>query len=163
MLFNSAFGGCTMDAAIRTPVKNYQDYGWILLFIVALLQSISGTFLLLFSGAEVFESDTGVAWTELLNVFPSVAEQYSMAQQSSLVTSLAVGLFSLAVTYFAFRDGQRWAWYTMWLLPASMIPGTVLLAQTENQAGIAILGGAFIALAAAGLLISYRKFYPRQA
>lgn len=151
-----------MGIAEQTSVKTNRNYGWMLLFIVALLQSISGAFLLLFSGAEVFENDTGVAWAELMNVYPSVAAQFSMTQQSSLVTSLAVGLFSLAVTYFAFREGQRWAWYTMWLLPASMAPGTISLAQTENQAGFAVLGGVFILFAVAGLLISWRKFFPRQ-
>ncbi len=53
----------------------------------------------------MFEGDTGLAWTELSSVFPTVATQFTMAQQSSLVTTLAVGLFSLAVTYFAFRKG----------------------------------------------------------
>ncbi len=72
---------------------------------MALLQALSGLFLLISSGPEVFEGDTGAAWTELSNVFPTVATQFTMAQQSFLVTTLAVGLFSLAVTYFAFRTG----------------------------------------------------------
>jgi hypothetical protein len=79
-----------------------------------------------------------------------------MAQQSSLVATLAVGLFSLAVTYFAFRTGLG-----MVDPAASMVPGTVSLARTENQAGFAVLGGAIVLLAVAGLLISMRVFFPK--
>jgi LPXTG-motif cell wall-anchored protein len=143
--------------------KVSQNYGWIHLFLVASIQTLTILLLAVFSGPDTFQADTGIAWTELSSAYPSVATQFSMAQQSSLVTTLAVGLFSLAVTYFAFRSGQRWAWFAMWILPASMILGNVSLAQTENQAGIAVLVGAFILLAVAGLLLSYRKFFQKQA
>lgn len=151
-----------MNSTNLTIGKTIQNYGWVLLFIVAFLQSLSGLFLLVFSGPEVFEGDTGVSWFELSHVFPSVAAQFTMAQQSALVGSLAIGLFSMAVITFAFRERQRWSWLTMWILPVSMVPGTVSLARTENQAGIALFGGSFVLLAVAGLLLSFRAFFPRK-
>lgn len=132
--------------------------GWSLLLFVAFIQVLSASMLLISNKPAVFESDTGVAWAELNRVFPTVASQFSGAQQSSLVMTLAAGLLSLGIIYFAFRERQRWAWFTMWILPAAMIPGTISLALTENQAGIAVLGGALILLAVVGLLISYRDF-----
>ncbi len=137
------------------------NYGWIPLILVALLQTLASLFLLLFSGPDVFESDTGVAWAELVSAFPSAATQFEIAQQASLVGNLFIGLFAAAVTFFAYRTGQRWAWYAMWLLPASMAPGTISLALSETQAGSAIFGGSFIVIAVAGLLVSYRAFYPK--
>ncbi len=143
------------DARTRTP------YGWIILFVVALLQMTASFFLLLARGPEIFEADTGVAWAELVQQYPTVAAQFAMAQEASLVANLALGLLSLLVVYFSFRDGQRWAWFAMWILPASMVPGTISLLRTENQAGTAVFGGVFILLAVAGLLISYPTFFAK--
>ena len=94
-----------MSTSNQMTGKSNQNYGWVLLFIVALLQALSALFLLISIGPELFKGDTGVAWAELSSVFPTVATQFTMAQQSSLVSTLAVVLFSLAVTYFAFRTG----------------------------------------------------------
>lgn len=140
-----------------------QNYGWVLLFVVALLTTLSGLFVWIGSGPATFEADTGVAWDELSRVFPSVATQFATAQQGSLVGTIAVGLFALAITYFPFRGGQRWAWFTMWVLPAFMVPGSVSLARTENQAAIAFLGVAFILIAVAGQVLSIRAFFPKRA
>ncbi len=132
------------------------NFGWILLFGISFLQTLSAGFLLVFSSEGTFEADTGVSWAELTRIYPTVATQFTMAQQASLVATVAVGLFSLLVTYFPFREGQRWAWFAMWILPVSILPGIISLAQTENQAGIALFGGAFILVAITGLVISYR-------
>ena len=132
-----------------------QNPGRIILFAVALLQTVTVLSLLLFSGSETFEADTGVAWAELVQAYPTVAIQFEMAQQASLVANLAIGLFSLLIVYFAIRQGQRWAWYAMWILPVSMVPGTISLLRTENQASVAVFGGVFILIAVIGLLLLY--------
>jgi hypothetical protein len=149
-----------MSSSSITTVQTRQKAGWVLVFGVALLQTISAGFLLLFSGPATFESDTGVSWAELSGAFPTVADQFSGAQQASLVATLALGLVSLSVTYFALRDGQRWAWFTMWLLPASMIPGMVSLAQSESQVGVAVFAGGLILVAVVGLVLSYGQIRP---
>jgi hypothetical protein len=146
-----------MSHSTITKSGTQQRVGWVLVFGVAFLQTLAAGFLLLFSGPGTFESDTGVSWDELSSVFPTVADQFSGAQQASLVATLALGLISLAVTYFALRHAQRWAWFTLWILPASMIPGIISLAQSENQAGAAVFGAALVLLATAGLILSFRR------
>ncbi len=137
-------------------IRTKQNAGWMLIFVVALLPALSAIFLLAFSGSRTFEEDTGVSWSELSSTFPTVATQFTIVQQASLVATLAVGLQSLAITYFALRKGQRWAWFAAWILPAYMLPGIVGLARTENQAGVALFGGAFVLISVAGLAISFR-------
>lgn len=137
-------------------IRTKRNSGWMLIFGVAFLQTLSSTFLLAFSGSQTFEADTGVAWSELSSTFPTVATQFTIVQGASLVATLAVGVLSLAITYFALRKGQRWAWFAAWILPANMLPGIMGLAQTENQAGVALSGGAFVLIAVVGLAISYR-------
>ena len=135
--------------------------GKTLLLVVAGLQALSALMLLVGSGPGTFESDTGVPMEDLINNYPTVATQYLMAQQSSLVTTLTTGLFALAILVFAFKASQNWAWYSMWILPASMIPGTISLARTENQAGVAVFGAIIILLAVLGLALSYRGIFKK--
>jgi len=102
------------DEDIRTK----RNSGWMLIFGVAFLQTLSATFLLAFSGSQTFEADTGVAWSELSSTFPTVATQFTIVQGASLVATLAVGLLSLSIIYFGLRKGRRWAWFAAWILPA---------------------------------------------
>jgi len=139
-----------------------RNSGWVLVFVVAVIRTLGGLMLLLFSGPATFEGDTGIAWSELNDVYPTVATQFSTAEEAALIGSLAIGLFSLAVTYFALRDGQRWAWWTMWILPASLLPSILSLAQMGEQAWVAVFGGVVVLLAAVGLLLSYRVAFPKR-
>jgi len=139
------------------------NWGWVLVFVVAAVRTLGGLMLLLFSGPATFEGDTGIAWSELNDVYPTVATQFSTAQQAALIGSLAIGLFSLAIAYFALRDGQRWAWWILWILPASLLPSILSLAQMGEQAWVAVFGGLVALLAAVGLLISYRVAFPRKS
>jgi len=141
-------------------IGQLKSKGWILLMLVSSLQTVGGLFQLMANREEVFEADTGVAWSALSEAFPTVATQFAMSNQGSLFGATAVGLFSLAVTYFALREGQRWSWFAMWILPAYMTPGIISLARTENQRAFAVFGGVILLLAIVGLLTSYPSGRP---
>lgn len=146
-----------MEISNAGVIESKQNFGWILVLAVAALQVLSAAMLLIGSGPGTFEADTGVAWNELLTAYPTVADQFLMAQQASLVGNLGLGLVSIAVALFALRNGERWAWFIMWILPASMVPGMLNLAATETQGGVAVFAGLIILIAVVGLLISYRS------
>lgn len=144
-----------MDNLTNSSGRTSRNFGWVLVFIVAILQTLSSLFLLFGNRAETFEIDTGIAWVDLIAVFPTVAEQFENAQQAATAGSLAIGIMSIAIVLFALRKGAVWAWFTMWLMPLYMLPGTISLAQSDDPAWVAVMGGAFILLAVAGLLISF--------
>ncbi|HUF37761.1 MAG TPA: hypothetical protein VMN57_04500 [Anaerolineales bacterium] len=144
-----------METLENSSEKPSTHFGWVLVLIVAILQALSSFFLLFGNSVETFEVDTGIAWTELIEVFPTVATQVEMSQQSSTAGSLVIGLMSIAIILFALRKGDVWAWFTMWLMPLFMLPGTISLAQSDNPAWVAVMGGGLILLAALGLLISF--------
>ena len=85
-----------MDSLNVSHTESRQNLGWVPVFGVALLQALSATFLLAFSGPGTFESDTGVRWDELVSVFPTVADQFTGAQQASGVRLWACFLPSSA-------------------------------------------------------------------
>ena len=142
--------------------KSRPNLGSLLLFAVALLQSIVTLFFLLFSPAEVqFEGNTGVAWEELSRAYPTVAAEFAMIRFANLLANLAMGLFSLAVLYFPFREGQRWAWFAMWMLPAYLALVAISRAQNGNDPALVLMAGLLILISVAGLVISYPSFFRR--
>jgi len=135
--------------------------GKTLLFLFAGLQALTSLMLMFTSGPSTFEADTGVAWEELTSVFPTVATQFLGTQQASLIANLGMALLGIAILIFAFEKPQRWAWYSMWVLPASALPGTIQLANTETQWGVAIFAGILILMAVLGLVFSYREIFEK--
>ncbi len=73
---------------------------------------------------------------------------------------LGLSLFATSIAYFPYRRGERWAWYTMWIVPAVMILATLREFATD-QPGIGLLYLGFTALALVGLLLPFRVFFPR--
>lgn len=142
-----------------TLAASTRNIGWLLLVGVALMVVLTAPMFLLSSGQREFEGNTGVAWAEFSQQYPTVALQYTLMRRNVVTFSLVFGLFSLAVASFAFRAGQRWAWFTMWLLPAAMAAGGLSLAQNANTLSVAIMGSLFILAAVAGLLLSIPGFF----
>ena len=76
------------------------------------------------------------------------------------VASIGMGLFGVMITVFAYRRGERWAWYILWYYPifwsahflGGLPPGQDHIHQIV-----------FIILSLAGLLIPVREFFPREA
>jgi hypothetical protein len=69
------------------------------------------------------------------------------------VTWVAFSILVLAVTLISYRKGERWAWYSLWLVPTMSLLYFVLvpdLLQNLVQAVISVVG----------LLIGYRRFFP---
>lgn len=144
-------------------VNSFHKYGRILLLISAAVP----TFLALFvsgiyvssGGHDFMLDDFGSAWVVLSRDYPHVAEEFIHMQKEILVAYLAIGLLSLAIIYFPFRDGQRWSWFILWLLPTSMLEGTIHEFQVESGFGIVSFS---MLLSIIGLMISYQNFFPRE-
>jgi hypothetical protein len=137
-------------------------YGRILLFILSILYTLLILFvigIMLVSGEDEFMlDDFGGAWIMLTKQYPNVAEDFLHAMKSNLITSLGVGLFSLTILKFAFKHGERWAWFIMWVLPLSMIED--ILYGISKGFGFEYFFGGLVVIATLGLLISYRAVYP---
>jgi hypothetical protein len=90
---------------------------------------------------------------------------FTRTQGSALVH---MGVIETAVLLFAFRRDLRWAWWTMWLLPAwaagifvfCLVAG-VVPGQTPPPPMLS--GPVFAVLAAAVLVVSAPRFFRRDA
>lgn len=142
--------------------KAYQRYAWVLLFLLGTLLVVN---IVVVAGVEdhtqQFQEDTGTTWQEFAAAYPGVADAYVQNQHLLFLCFASVALFAVIITYFGFRNGNRWAWYAMWLLPA-MLAVTTILVIPARQTELPILYGGFTLVAVIGLLLAFRGFFPRQ-
>ena len=153
----------TISSASQTAETILQRHGWIFLFVLEILLALNILLVIAIAeGPEDFEADTGVAWAEFSEAYPTVATAFKLEQRVAFTGYLGLTLFALGITFFAFRNGLRWAWYTMWILPG-VLAVTAALFVPSDQPNLATYYGGFAGVAVIGLLLPIRKFFPKSA
>ena len=69
----------------------------------------------------------------------------------------AFNLYAFLVIYIPFRRGEKWAWYTTWLLPIGLAVPAVISGNN-----IAIFYYAAAAVCVLGLLLTMRNFFSHE-
>jgi hypothetical protein len=136
--------------------KTYKRAGWIILFILGILMAINSLFFgLLGVTPEIFEFDTGVAWTNFASDYPAVAAHLDLETRLNGSGFFGVALFAAALAFFGVRRDERWAWKVLWIFPGILTLGSVWFFM-HNRPGLGFfyIGAAGIAIL--GLLLSSR-------
>ena len=153
-----------MSNAVQQSEKVYQKRAWLILFVLGILLTLNALiFAVMGTTPAIFEVDTGVAWSEFSTAYPTVAVAVDLETQLNGTGYFGTALFATLVTFFGFRKGERWAWYTLWVLPLVLGLGAVWFATHNQPGGLSIFYGITALIAVAGLLLPIRKFFPRQA
>lgn len=146
----------------NTPERWYQRFAWVILFVLGILLVVN---ILVVAGvadpATEFQDDTGTSWQAFEAAYPGVANAYMLNQRLLFANFGSLTLFALAVTYFAFRKGQRWAWFAMWLFAATLTLTGILFDPLKRPDPGAVYA-VFAAVTVVGLLLPIRKFFPKQ-
>jgi len=95
---------------------------------------------------------------------PRAFRMYDFTLRGGGLSLVVLGTLMTAILLFAFRRGQHWAWWTMWVLPAWAIAADVLILVIGLAPGQApppplISGPIFAVLASAILLVSAPRFF----
>ena len=139
----------------------YEKYAWTLLFAFGIFALFFASFSLLgmTGDPQQTQSTTRMTAGEIAGSSPRIANYIEGQERYVGVSILTVVVFGNAVVAVPYRKGEKWAWYVMWMLPVFLIGVTV------NDL---ILGGALWALgpflvivSLLGLLLPYRKFFPK--
>ncbi len=146
--------------------KAYEKHAWILLFapgfvafIVAITFLLSGFGIIGFADPDLLKNN-GVTWNEVVAGSPGLANVI-------LTLLILVGIFFVGFTTFvmvisrvSYRRGERWAWYALWYFPIV----TAYLASIALSHGAAtgiLLSTPLLIMSLLGLLLPYRKFFPK--
>ncbi len=131
------------------PERAYEKYAWILLFASGTISLIS-------------------ALRNILLPTPSNSGLPAIGGQVTGSFILGMNVFSVAIILKAFRRGERWAWYVLWFNPVLWISHFIVLGLQGHwsDAGVFDLDIDVILLltilSLIGLLLPYRKFFPRR-
>ena len=147
-----------MDTRIE---KGYVKYAWIIFFVFGFLAVITAPILL--SGRPPDppspEGTTGLTLPEMDTRIPGILGYISSISTQLGNFMLAMGVLLMGIAAVPYRKGEKWAWYTCWILPV------LLVIQLVNSRGGLGWQADFVGLlvALAGLFMPYRKFFPKQA
>ena len=122
--------------ALRTE-KAYEKYAWVLLLLTGIF-GIPPTFFNLIAPSE------------------ATLETFLTGLGLLVYTVLTIGISATS-----YRKGKRWSWIALWYVPVLL----GMAAYMQFAAGYTLQqnGGVFVVgLSIAGLLLPYRKFFPKK-
>jgi hypothetical protein len=118
--------------------RRYEMYGWVILSASAILGIIAAVL-----------TAIPPAYMELSN--PFFEGTYAVMAALGII-SVGFNVFALVMIVVPYRRGERWAWYTLWLLPLMWLSQFVLAPDLRYYLVLAIM-------TTAGLILPYRRFF----
>ncbi len=144
--------------------RPYEKYAWVVFLFLGLLWVVVGL-VQVFSPDELLETDaqliTDMSWSELKASSPVATDLVRFHYGGMGLLKTSWSLFVLAITLTGYRRGEKWAWYTLWLAPLILVWSAfynVIFVGDVNQA---LQWIPVTSVSLLGLLLPYRKFFPR--
>jgi hypothetical protein len=127
---------------------------WIILAAVAILTTLSGLFVAITPAGSQTDLN-GRTWDEFASGDPEVAALFSMQLALVGISFAAFSIFGAITAVVPYRNGKRWAWFLLWLLPLVYGVVSVKMLTGGYQVGYYYLGLFVTSLIA--LLIPVRR------
>ena len=150
-----------------TPTQKeraYVKYGWVVYLFLGLLWLWVGL-TQVFDPQQLLDNEaqhiTSISWSELEASSPEAAELARFVFGSVGVLKTSWSLLLLAIILIPFRRGEKWAWYTLWLAPATLVGQGLWYSVYLGDFNEMLKYTGILTVALVGLLLPYRKFFPR--
>ena len=142
------------------PDKVYQKYAWLILFVVGLLTVLSSPIGLLGNppNPPSAEGTTGLSLDQIASRVPGIMDYIGSISRQLGNFMLGFGVLTTAIAAVPYRKGEKWSWYASWVLPVFVLIQLV----NSNWGYLWQLDFAFMFLVLAGLVLPYRKFFPKK-
>jgi hypothetical protein len=142
-------------------MRRVRDGTWVIFLVLGILGAMTAPILL--SGRVPNppspETTTGLTFEQMVARVPGLETYVASISRQLGNFMLVAGVLMAMVAAVPFRRGERWAWWSMWTVPV------LLLIQFVNsnfgRGWWEDLG--LLPVTIAGLLLPYRKFFPRRA
>jgi len=149
----------------------FNKHGWKILIGISIIFGLFGLGDLIQgmnADTAIAESILGIPWEEARESHPEAADLIDLQVRAGGAQLLLVSVLSIVVCLVGYRRGERWAWYTFWIFPAWMISIFMLFFTADRQPHMPapppmLSAPIFLAIAVLVLLLSYRKFFPKQS
>ena len=143
----------------------YEKHAWIIFFVFGLLAAIAsrGQLLGMSPNPPSSEVTTGLTLDQIAARTPGILDYIGSIDRQLGNFMLATGVLVMGIAAFPYRRGEKWAWYTCWIIPILVIIQIVNSFLSTPGGGLGWqLDFAFIFVALAGLFMPYRKFFPKE-
>lgn len=138
---------------------------WVLFLVLGVLEIVFGAGDMIVgieNDPAILISATGRTPAELKAQDPLIYNAMDNQQRIIGLSFLMNGALVSIVSFTAFRQGARWAWFTLWIIPAGMVFGVVSSYKTrlpgESLAPPFYSGSLFAVLTMVWLALSHRKY-----
>lgn len=149
-----------------TNEKFYEKYAWIIFLIIGIMILIAAIPHMLGINTDpgLVQTISGQTIGELKVSNPMFFNLYNFYFSSGGLSDLGVAFFVVIISLFAYRSGQKWAWYSFWFVPLFFLGFVFLSVSLPNESKSSLIPPLiiFIVLSIVGLLLPFRKFFPKK-
>ncbi len=144
--------------------RTYEKYGWVVFLALGLLWLVVGLNQA-FTPDALMENDAlhimGMSLSELEALSPEAALFVRWLTGALGMLKTSWSFLVLAITMTGYRKGEKWAWYTLWLVPALLVGRGVFNSVFLGDINEMLQWIPITTITLFGLLLPYRKFFPR--
>lgn len=147
--------------------KAYERHAWII-FLVFGLGAVFGGLIILSGVVQVdppsAERTTGLTLDQIAARVPGMDAYVSGLARQLGNFMIAMGVLLTAVAAVPFRRGERWAWYACLIMPVLVfiqLANSFAIYDFASGGSLWQLDLASLVVVLAGLLMPYRKFFPK--
>ncbi|MEW5747929.1 MAG: hypothetical protein AB1793_03950 [Candidatus Thermoplasmatota archaeon] len=148
--------------------KIYEKYAWIIFSALGAIILVSAVPHALGYNTDpaLVESIAGISIDDLKESDPMFFALYDFYFRSGGLSDLGFAFLLTVISATAYRRAERWAWYAFWFVPAFYLGFAALsltLDSSESRSSLLPPLVLFSILSLVGLLLPFRKFFPRKA
>ena len=145
-------------------VRVYEKFAWVVFLFLGLLWVVVGL-VQVFGPGELLGTDaqliTGMSWSELKASSPVATDLVRFHYGGMGLLKISWSFLVLAITLTGYRRGEKWAWYTMWFVPALLVWNAIYNVYFLGDVNQMLEWIPVTSVSLLGLLLPYRKFFPR--
>ena len=136
-----------------------QKHAWLIFFASGVGALLAAPIMLLGNPPDPPspEQATGLTLDEIARRVPGMSSYISSLSRQMGNFMLAMGVMLVAIAVGPFRKGQQWAWYAFLIVPVLV---TIQFLNSNGGLGWQ-LDLALVPVTIAGLLLPYRRFFPK--
>lgn len=143
--------------------KFYEKYSWVIFLIIGvmvLVGAIPHTFGIN-TDPSLVQTISGKTITELKTTNPMFFNLYNFYFKGGGLSDLGFAFFIIVITLFAYRQGQKWAWYSFWFIPIYFLAWIILCLSLPSVSQSSLLPPLIVimVLSLVGLLLPFKKFF----
>jgi len=142
----------------------YEKYAWVLFLALGLLWVVVGLTQVFFPDGLI-ENDaqlvTDMSWSELQASSPVATDLVRFLYGGMGLLKTSWSLLVIAITLTGYRRGEKWAWYTLWLVPVLLVSSALFNVSFVGDIFQTLEWIPVMTATLLGLLLPYRKFFPR--